>query len=93
MKIDTTQNQVPAWLVWSWTMQGLHVLHAICLEYSRAVIYRKALMMEEHIQRLKIWIEPSQANHLFASEFSDVPQEFLARMVEARGKEEEDEME
>lgn len=90
MKIDTTQNQVPIWLVWSWTMQGLHVLHAVCLEHSRAVLYRDALMMEEHIRRLKIWIEPSQANHLFASEFGDIPQELLARRVEAKEKEHDD---
>lgn len=40
-------------------------MHAICLTNSRARGYKKALDSEENIQRVRIWIEPSEANHLF----------------------------
>jgi len=71
-KIDTMQNRIPCWLVWSLSTGGNATMHAICLTNSRARGYRKALLREENIQRVRIWIEPSEINHLFCYDLENV---------------------
>jgi len=65
MMIDKNQNRIPCWIVYSLSTGGNLTMHAICLTNSRANTYRKALEYEENIQRVRIWIEASEVNHLF----------------------------
>ncbi len=67
--IDTNDANIPVWLVWSLHQNGNQVLNAICLSNRRANTYRKALQNEERSTRVRVWIEPREANHLFASMF------------------------
>ena len=59
-------------------------MHAICLTNSRARIYRKALQNEENIKRVRIWIEPSEVNHLFCYDMENaISEEALAGLKAA----------
>lgn len=72
MKIDTSRNKIPIWLVWSLTVRNKIILNAMCLEQGRAAGYRKALMGESHAHLARVWIEKTEANHLYALETGGV---------------------
>ncbi len=59
-------------------------MHAICLTNSRARTYRKALQSEENLQRVRIWIEPSEINHLFCYRMENaIPEKTLHALKDA----------
>ena len=78
-KIDTSQNQIPIWLVWSLATSGNKLLNAICLERERANSYRKALSNESRYVR--VWVEPCEANHLYAGLFEIPSDESIRSLV------------
>ncbi len=66
-KIDTRTTDLPGWVVWSLHQNGNQSLNAICLERERANQYRLALENQPGI--VKVWIELTRINHLYASMF------------------------
>ena len=82
--IDTTDNRIPIWIVYSMSTSGNLVLHAVCLTNSRALKYKKALEYDENPTRVKVWIHPSEANHLYCYNLENAITEDALRALKER---------
>lgn len=74
--IDTSQPRIPLWIVIGLGKTGNLIINAICLEQSRANKYRKILQEQiddDFGSLIKVWIEKSEANHLYQWEMIGMP--------------------
>ncbi len=67
MSID---EKVPCWIVWGLSQKGVPILLACDLSQSVADRHRKAATADE--RWVRVYVEPTLANHLYASSLSEI---------------------
>lgn len=55
----------PIWIVMSLNDNREASIHAICTEEDRAELYKKALDVDEFLRLQTVWIDKTEANHLW----------------------------
>jgi len=69
--IDEYSSHIPCWLVWSTSAGGLVTLEAICLNNKYAKSVREVLLRDRVGQLVRVTIEKSEANHMFAGDLDE----------------------
>lgn len=62
MQIDTTDHDIPIWIVWGWTIEhGEMSILNIALNYKHAKYTYEC--EKDNSNYLRVWIEPTHGNH------------------------------
>ena len=61
----TDIEQSPIWIVMSLNENREAFCHAVCTNEERASIYKELIEKEPHLNVIKVWVNKSEANHLW----------------------------
>ncbi|KKM97744.1 hypothetical protein LCGC14_1164870 [marine sediment metagenome] len=84
MTMPKRESRFPIWLVWSLNHRSLLALNAVDTSQAVANDHRRMLLQEHDGQiYIRVWVELSEANHLFGASLLDYPAVGNERQVTA----------